>query len=264
MGTRISEETAHTPKPLIHIGGKPILWHIMKHYSFYGFNDFIILLGYRGYMIKDYFINYYNHNSDITVDLTTNQIDIHKPCTDPWKITLLDTGLDTLTGGRILRAADHLRSAPFMLTYGDGLSTVNLKALAEFHASQGKLATITATYPMEGRFGALNFDAQTNEIHSFNEKPISGEGLINGGYMVLDPAVLNYITDGDATPFERAPLEALARDNQLCGFRHDGFWQCMDTLRDKNMLERLWASGNPPWRIWPDESRKTPLSDRRQ
>lgn len=245
-GTRLSEETIVKPKPMVEIGGKPILWHIMKHYSFYGFHEFIILTGYKGYFIKEYFQNYFLHNSDVTFDLSTNQIEIHKNEAEPWKVTILDTGQDTMTGGRIKRAADYLQNEPFLLTYGDGLSNVNITALLDFHKKHGKKITLTGIQP-EGRFGALELNSEDRILH-FAEKPKGDGSWINGGFFVCEPQVLNYIKD-DTTIFEREPLEKLAAEGELYTFKHQGFWKCMDTLRDKQQLEKLWET-QPEWRVW--------------
>jgi len=247
MGTRISEETEIRPKPMIEIGGKPILWHIKKIYSHYGFNDFIICLGYKGYIIKEYFANYFLHQSDVTIDLQKNSVEIHQSKAEPWRITLLDTGLNTMTGGRIKRAAPYIGSETFMMTYGDGVSDVNIGDLLSYHKRHGKIATLTATLPA-GRYGSLNLDA-VDKVVSFKEKPAGDGSWINGGYFVLEPNILDLIDD-DATIFEKKPLERLAQDGELMAYRHHGFWYAMDTLRDKNYLESLWQSGNAPWKIW--------------
>lgn len=246
-GTRISEETDLRPKPMIEIGGKPILWHIMKHYSFYGHNDFVILLGYKGYYIKEYFANYFLHQSDITIDISNNKMEIHNNNSEPWKVTLVDTGLETMTGGRVKRAEKYLKGAPFMLTYGDGLSDVNLNELEAFHKKSGKLMTLTTVQP-EGRFGALDLDGTA--VKRFAEKPKGDGSWINGGFFVCEPKVFDYITEGDATILERTPLENLAKDNQLVAYKHEKFWKPMDTLRDKNQLEQLWSEKTAPWKVW--------------
>jgi glucose-1-phosphate cytidylyltransferase len=244
-GSRIVEETHLKPKPMVEIGGKPVLWHILKIYSSHGIRDFVICLGYRGYYIKEYFANYFLHTSDVTFDLSTNSMEVHRRNAEPWRITLVDTGEATQTGGRLKRIAQFL-DGTFLFTYGDGVSNVDVRLSIEFHRQQGRLATITAVRPA-GRFGALDIDGQ--RITRFEEKPPGDGSWVNGGFFVLEPAVLDYI-DGDHSVWERDPLERLARDNQLSAFRHDGFWQPMDTLRDKNKLEELWSSGNAPWKIW--------------
>jgi len=245
LGTRISEESHLRPKPMIEIGGRPILWHIMKLYSHHGFNDFIVCLGYRGYMVKEYFANYVLHNADLTVDLEKGAIEYHATNHEPWRVTLVDTGADTMTGGRVKRVAPYLeKDEPFFLTYGDGVSDVDLAKLAAFHRAHGKAATVTAVSP-PGRYGAL--EIREDLVRRFIEKPPGDNGLINGGFFVLQPAVLDRI-EGDDTIFELEPLEGLAHDRQLAAYRHDGFWAAMDTLRDKNQLEALWASGEAPWR----------------
>lgn len=245
-GTRLSEATDVKPKPMVEIGGKPILWHILKTYSHHGFNDFVILLGYKGYVIKEYFANYFLHQSDLTIDISNNKIEIHNNSSEPWKVTLIDTGLDTLTGGRIKRAAKYINNETFLLTYGDGVADVDIKKSVEFHKKHGKLVTMTAIQP-EGRFGAL--DIQGDHIRSFVEKPKGDGSWINGGFFVCQPEVLNYI-DGDSTIFERQPLERIAQAEQLMAYKHEGFWQCMDTMRDKNKLEELWASDEAEWKVW--------------
>lgn len=247
FGTRLSEQTEIKPKPMVEVGGKPILWHILKIYSSFGFNDFVILLGYKGYVIKEYFANYFLHQSDLTIDIKNNKIEIHDNYSENWKVTLVDTGLETLTGGRIKRAAKFIDNQPFLLTYGDGVADVNIKDLVAFHQNHGKLITMTAIQP-EGRFGALDISDDL-EIKSFVEKPKGDNAWINGGFFVCQPEVLNYI-DGDPTIFEREPLEKLAKEGQLKAFKHDGFWQCMDTLRDKNRLEEEWNTGKAPWKTW--------------
>ncbi|SNZ06196.1 glucose-1-phosphate cytidylyltransferase [Persephonella hydrogeniphila] len=246
FGTRLSEETDIKPKPMVEIGGKPILWHIMKIYSAYGFNDFIICLGYKGYVIKEYFANYFLHMSDVTIDLKNNQMEIHNVKTEPWKVTLIDTGLNTMTGGRIKRIQPYIENETFMLTYGDGVGNINIRELLEFHKKHGKYATLTAVQP-SGRFGAL--DLNDNEVKAFKEKPKGDGAWINGGFFVLEPKIFDYI-EGDETVWERDPLENLAKDGQLMAYKHTGFWKPMDTLRDKRELETLWQSGNPPWKVW--------------
>jgi len=244
MGTRLSEETDVRPKPMVEIGGKPILWHIMKIYSQYGFNDFTVLLGYKGYLIKEYFTNYFLHQSDVTVDLKNNSIEIHKSSAEPWKITLVDTGLNTLTGGRIKRVQKYVGEETFMLTYGDGVGDININKLLEFHKGHKKLVTLTAIQLL-GRFGALNID-NSNIVLSFQEKPRGDNAWINGGFFVLEPKIFDYI-EGDEIMWEKEPLEKLSRDNQVAAYKHTGFWKPMDTLRDKNELEQLWQSGQAPW-----------------
>ena len=248
LGTRISEETHLKPKPMIEIGGMPILWHIMKTYSHYGINDFVICCGYKGYVIKEYFANYFLHMSDITFDLANNSMKVHQLKAEPWKVTLVDTGEETMTGGRLKRVAGYIDDhEPFCLTYGDGVSDINIGELVAFHKQQGLQATITATYP-PGRFGALDI-LDNHKVTSFKEKPKGDGGMINGGFFVLSPKVLNLI-EGDQTIWEREPLERLAEDGQLAAYQHQGFWQPMDTLRDKTYLEELWASGRAPWKVW--------------
>ena len=248
MGTRLAEETSVVPKPMVEIGGHPILWHIMKIYSHYGFNEFIILLGYKGYVIKEYFANYFLHQSDVTFDLGNNSITIHEQHCEPWKVTLIDTGLTTQTGGRILRARKYIGNEPFMLTYGDGVSDIDIQKLIAFHKNHGKLATLTSVQP-EGRYGTIT-SGTDGQISDFVEKPKGDGAWINAGFFVLQPEVFDYIQEGDATIFERGPLETLARDGELYAYRHEGFWKCMDTLRDKLQLQAMWDEGNTPWKIW--------------
>ncbi len=247
LGTRISEETSTRPKPMVEIGGKPILWHIMKIYSHYGFNDFVVCLGYKGYVIKEYFANYFLHTSDVTFDMANNKMEVHQNYAEPWKVTLVDTGADTMTGGRLKRVKDYVGNETFMMTYGDGVSNVNIAELVKFHKSHGKQATLTATQP-SGKFGALAINEQ-EEITSFQEKPPGDGAWINGGFFVLEPSVFQYL-DGDDTIWERKPLESLASTNELVAYKHHGFWQPMDTLRDKNHLEELWSTGKAPWKLW--------------
>ena len=248
FGTRISEESHLKPKPMIEIGEKPILWHIMKEYSSYGFNEFVICAGYKQQVIKEYFANYYLHRSDITFDFTAqNEMVVHNNVAEPWKVSIVDTGLNTMTGGRIKRVRDYIGNDTFMLTYGDGVCDINIKELYDFHKKSGKLATMTAIQP-GGRFGTLDID-ESNTIERFSEKRKEDGGWINGGYMVIEPQVIDYI-DGDQTVFEREPLERLAAEGQLQAYKHDGFWQCMDTLRDKNLLEELLEQNKAPWKIW--------------
>lgn len=248
LGTRISEETDSKPKPMIEIGGMPILWHILKMYSTHGVNDFIICCGYKGYVIKEYFANYFLHMSDVTFDMKKNEMIVHNRYAEPWRVTLVDTGAETMTGGRLKRVAPYLKDEDlFCFTYGDGVSDVNIAELIRFHKEHGKLATLTAVYP-PGRFGAL--DIQSNHlVTSFKEKPKGDGGMINGGFFVLSPEVIDLIA-GDSTIWEREPLERLSSDLEVMAYEHDGFWQAMDTLRDKNYLEDLWSSGNPPWKSW--------------
>lgn len=248
FGTRISEESHAKPKPMIEIGEFPIIWHIMKLYSTYGFHEFVICLGYKGYQIKDYFLNYYLYKSDITVNLTNkNQQIIHQHDAEPWKITLVETGLETMTGGRVKRIQKYIGDEPFMLTYGDGVADIDIEKLVQFHNSHGKLATLTASEPT-GRFGALAL-SEEQQITSFREKLKGDDGWINGGFFVLQPEIFDYIED-DQTVFEKAPLEKLADDGQLMAYKHRGFWHPMDTLRDKQHLEDLWKSNVAPWKIW--------------
>jgi glucose-1-phosphate cytidylyltransferase len=247
MGTRISEETIVRPKPMVEIGGKPILWHIMKSYSHYGFNDFVICLGFKGYLIKEYFSNYFLHMSDVTFDMQNNTMEVHQKYAEPWKVTLVETGMDTMTGGRIKRVAPYINGETFMLTYGDGVSDVDIAELLRFHKSHGKWATVTATQP-SGRFGALNLTA-ADLVVNFHEKPAGDGAWINGGFFVLEPKVMDLIS-GDATVFENEPLEMLASKSQMMAYRYRGFWYAMDTLRDRNHLEHLWQSGKAPWKLW--------------
>lgn len=246
FGTRLSEETNVKPKPMVEIGGKPILWHIMKIYSSYGYNDFIILLGYKGYVIKEYFSNYFLYQSNVTIDLRNNNISVHQNESEPWKVTLLETGLNTLTGGRIKRAKDYIGDDDFLLTYGDGLSDTDIAKTVEFHKSHNKYITMTAVQP-EGRFGVLDIE-DDHSISAFNEKPKNGS-WINGGFFVCNPKVLNYI-DGDSSMFEKEPLANLALNNELMSYKHNGFWKCMDKLSDKNNLCKLWDSNKAPWKKW--------------
>jgi glucose-1-phosphate cytidylyltransferase len=246
LGTRISEETSIRPNPMVEIGGMPVLWHIMKLYSAYGINEFVICLGYKGYMIKEYFANYYLHMSDVTFEMEEGRMQVHHNTAEPWRVTLVDTGEETMTGGRLKRIASYVGDEDFCFTYGDGLSDVNIRELIKFHKKRGGLATLTAVQP-PGRFGALSLEEQ--RITGFSEKPDGDGGRINGGFFVVSPSVFNYVQD-DSTVWEREPLEQLAVDGQLYAYVHDGFWQPMDTLRDKIALERLWESGNPPWKIW--------------
>ncbi|RFP09848.1 glucose-1-phosphate cytidylyltransferase [Duganella sp. BJB488] len=248
LGTRLSEETTVKPKPMVEIGGKPILWHILKSYSSHGINDFVICCGYRGYVIKEFFANYFLHTSDVTFDLQQNSMEVHERHAEPWRVTLIDTGADTLTGGRLKRVRKHLENEEaFCFTYGDGVADIDITASIAFHKQHGKLATMTAVQP-PGRFGAVEIDGQ--RIVSFMEKPQGDGAWINGGYFVLSPKVIDYISD-DATIWEKEPMENLAKDGQMDAYRHHGFWQPMDTLRDKIHLEDLWESGKAPWKRWP-------------
>lgn len=246
LGTRLSEETVLKPKPMVEIGGKPVIWHIMKIYSHYGFNEFVVCLGYKGYTIKEWFNNYFLHNSDVTIDLANNSTVYHKNRSENWKITLVDTGEHTLTGGRVKRIKDYIGDETFMLTYGDGLSDVNVKKLVDYHKQNKKLATVTAVVP-EGKFGVLSID-QDSTVIAFSEKT-DNKNRINGGFFVLEPEVFSFLDD-DQTIFEKDPLERLAKERQLKAFNHDGFWKPMDTLNDRNKLEAIWNEGKAPWKLW--------------
>lgn len=248
LGTRLSEETVLKPKPMVEIGGKPILWHIMKIYSFYGFNEFIICLGYKGYLIKEYFANYFLHLSDVTIDIANNRVHTHQSTAEPWKVSLIDTGQDTMTGGRVKRIQPYIGNEPFMLTYGDGVANIDIPKLVDFHKKHGKYMTVTAVQP-SGRFGALHL-GEHDQVCSFVEKPKGDGAWINGGFFVCQPEVFNYITEGDATIFERSPMEKLAADGQMMAYKHNGYWKPMDTLRDKQELEQDWASGKAAWKVW--------------
>lgn len=248
FGTRLSEETQNIPKPMVTIGGKPILWHIMKTYSSYGINEFIILLGYKGYVIKEYFANYFLHQSDVTVDLKNNNIEIFNNSAEPWKVTMIDTGLNTMTGGRIKRIENVINGERFMLTYGDGVADINIDELLKTHIAHGKAVTMTAVQP-EGRFGSLKFVGE-QKICSFEEKPKGDGTWINGGYFVCEPQVFDYITEGDTTIFEKKPLENLANDGELYSYKHFGFWKPMDTLRDNKVLNELWDTNRAKWKTW--------------
>ncbi len=248
LGTRLSEETELKPKPMVEIGGRPILWHIMKIYSHYGINDFIILTGYKSHVIKDYFINYYTRYSDITVDLLNNSVELHKTRTEPWRVTMLYTGADTMTGGRIAKAKEYLKNERFLLTYGDGVADINIESLIKHHELSGKIATLTAVQP-SGKFGALNLDKHNN-ILSFKEKPQGDGAWINGGFFVCEPDIFNYLKNDVNCVFEKEPLENLANDNELNAYKHSGFWRPMDTLRDKKELTEMWMTGKAPWAIW--------------
>jgi glucose-1-phosphate cytidylyltransferase len=247
LGTRLSEETATRPKPMVEIGGKPILWHILKTYAHHGVNDFVICCGYKGYVIKEYFANYFLHMSDVTFDMRSNRMEVHHKRAEPWNVTLVDTGDDSMTGGRLLRVANYVRDEEaFCFTYGDGVGDIDISATLHFHREHGEAATLTATYP-PGRFGAL--DIHGRQVRSFKEKPQGDGAMINGGFFVLKPDVLAYLTD-DSTVWEQEPLQRLAADGRLMAYEHTGFWQPMDTLRDKHHLEDLWASGKAPWKVW--------------
>lgn len=246
LGTRLSEETVLKPKPMVEIGGMPILWHIMKTYSCHGVNDFVVCLGYKGYLIKEYFANYFLHMSDVTFDMANNKMEVHQASAEPWKVTLVDTGQETMTGGRLKRVAPYIGDEDFCFTYGDGVADVDVGKLIRFHKSQGTLATVTSVQP-PGRFGAL--DINNGKITGFQEKPQGDGASVNGGYFVLSPKVIDYIADSTTT-WEREPLEQLAREGQLSAYKHEGFWQPMDTLRDKVHLEELWSTGKAPWKIW--------------
>lgn len=249
LGTRISEESHLKPKPMIGIGDRPILWHIMKIYSHYGFNDFIICLGYKQYIVKEFFAGYYMHTSDVTFDLKNNEMTVQKNTSEPWRVTLVDTGLNTMTGGRIKRVQEYIGNEPFMLTYGDGVADIDIDKLLKFHKSHGKIGTLTAIN-IDQRFGVLDI-AENGNISAFREKKASDKSVINGGFMVMNPEIFDYI-DGDDTVFEKSPLEEIAKQGQLMAYSHNGFWQCMDTQRDKQLLEKLWESGNAPWKLWED------------
>jgi len=247
-GTRISEETEVLPKPMVEIGGKPIIWHIMKIFSACGFNDFVICLGYKGYLVKEYFSHYFMHMSDIMIDLTRNEMKIHNTASEPWRITLVDTGLDTMTGGRLKKVQKYIGNENFLFTYGDGLSDVDIKKLVEFHKKSKNIATLTAVQTA-GRFGVLDLDVKSR-VTSFLEKPKGESSWINGGFFVLEPKVFDFINKGDQTVWEREPLENLAKKGKLGAYKHKGFWRCMDTLRDKQELEKIWQSGDIPWKVW--------------
>jgi glucose-1-phosphate cytidylyltransferase len=247
LGTRLSEETTIKPKPMVEIGGMPILWHLMKIYSYYGFNEFIICLGYKGYYIKEFFSNYFLHKSDVTIDLLENKIEVHRSSSEPWKVTLIDTGFNTMTGGRILRIKDYIKDESFMVTYGDGIGNIDLKKLLNFHKEKKTIATLTTVMPT-GRFGALKID-NNNIVTEFTEKPRSDGSWVNAGFFVLEPQIFNYL-ENDSTIFEKHPLESLAKENQLSAFRHNGFWMPMDKLSDKKILEEIWDSDKALWKIW--------------
>lgn len=248
LGTRLSEETAIKPKPMVEVGGQPILWHIMKIYAAHGINDFVICCGYKGYVIKEYFANYFLRMSDVTFDMRFNQMNIHAGKAEPWRVTLVDTGENTMTGGRLKRVREHIGNSAFCFTYGDGVSNIDITKLVEFHKAEGALATLTAVQP-PGRFGAISLGKEQTRINQFHEKPGGDGAWINGGYFVLEPEVIDYIADDD-TMWEHEPLAKLAQDGQLSAFKHDGFWQPMDTLKDKNYLEGLWKNDKAPWKVW--------------
>lgn len=251
LGSRLAEETTVMPKPMVQIGGKPILWHILKIYSSYGFNEFVILLGHKGYMIKEYFSNYFLHNADVTFEMNSNTMKVHRKNSEPWKVTLIDTGESTMTGGRVKRAKEYIGNETFCLTYGDGVCNVNITDLIESHKNHGKLATLTAVR-QPGRFGVFTLNNDETQLKSFKEKPngnVNGTAWINGGFFVLEPQVLDFIED-DTTIFEKGPLEKLASSGELFAFKHTDFWQPMDTLRDRNVLEDMWKSEKAPWKVW--------------
>jgi glucose-1-phosphate cytidylyltransferase len=248
LGTRLSEETVLIPKPMIEIGGHPILWHIMKIYSFWGFNEFVILTGYKSHIIKDYFINFYTRYSDITINMADNSIDIHNIRSEPWTVTMLYTGQDTMTGGRLLKAKNFIGNERFMLTYGDGVSDINIPALLDFHTKTGKAVTLTSVQPT-GKYGVLKVE-DDNRVSSFLEKPVGDGAWISGGFFVMEPKIFSYIKKGDASILEREPLQELAADNELAAFRHKGFWKSMDTLKDKHELTDMWSGGKAPWALW--------------
>jgi glucose-1-phosphate cytidylyltransferase len=250
LGTRLSEETGVRPKPMVEIGGKPILWHIMKTYSQYGFNEFVVLLGYKGYYIKEYFSNYFLHQSDVTIDMSNGSLEVHNNSSEPWKVTLLDTGLNSMTGGRIKRAQEYIGNESFMLTYGDGVANINIKKLVEFHKVNGRAMTMTSAQP-DGRFGALDIDCN-NKVNNFKEKPKGDGSWINAGYFVCEPKVFEYITQGDQTIFEQEPLKNLAADGEIFTYKHDDFWMPMDTLRDKIKLDEMCDNKTAPWVVWND------------
>ncbi len=248
LGTRLSEETSARPKPIVEIGGRPMLWHIMNIYGAHGFNEFVVALGYKGCVIKEYFLNYYHHQSDLTVDLGTGRVEAEGNGRKDWRVNLVDTGADSMTGGRLRKLRERLKGSTFMLTYGDGVADIDIKRLLEFHGSHGRTATVTVVRP-SARFGEVRLNGDCHEIMDFKEKPQTGAGWVNGGFFVFEPAIFDYI-DGDDTVLEAGPLETLAAKRELMAFRHEGFWQCMDTMRDKQLLERLWESGNARWKVW--------------
>jgi glucose-1-phosphate cytidylyltransferase len=248
LGTRLSEETVLKPKPMVEIGGMPILWHIMKIYAAHGFNDFIVCLGYKGYVVKEYFANYFLHKSDVTIDLKNNSIEVHESEAEPWKITLVDTGDNSMTGGRIKRIKKYVNNETFMLTYGDGVGDININELVKYHSENRKLCTVTSVQP-SGRFGALDLSPD-NQVRSFLEKPKGDGSWINGGYMVCEPGVFDFIKDGDSTIWEQEPMQNIATAGQMNAYKHHGFWRPMDTLKDKHDLNEMWDKGNSPWKIW--------------
>jgi len=252
FGTRLSEETDLRPKPMVEIGSKPILWHIMKTYSHHNINEFIILLGYKGYYIKEYFANYFLHQSDVTINLSNNEIQIHNNKSEPWKVTLVDTGLNTMTGTRIKKAKQYIDNEPFLLTYGDGVGNIDIQKTLDFHKQHGKLLTMTSAQP-NGRFGALNIDQNTSQVLDFQEKPKGDGSWVNAGYFVCQPEILNYIDSEDDVVFEQKPLKNLAKDGQIHTYKHDGFWMPMDSLRDKTELNKLWENKQAPWKFWNEE-----------
>lgn len=248
FGTRLSEETDLRPKPMVEVGGKPILWHIMKIYSTYGYNDFVILLGYKGYYIKEYFANYFLHQSDVVIDLLENKMEIINNSSEPWKVTLIDTGPNSMTGGRIKRAESIVGDEPFMVTYGDGVANININELVDFHKSHGKAMTMTSAQP-DGRFGALDI-SDDNQVKEFQEKPKGDGSWINAGFFICESKVFDYLKEGDGTVFEQEPLQALAKDGEIFTYKHDGFWMPMDTLRDKNILTKMWDADEAEWKVW--------------
>ena len=251
FGTRLSEATDIRPKPMVEIGGYPILWHIMKMYSHYGFNDFVVCLGYKGYYIKEYFHHYYLHHSDVVFNMKNNKVDYVKSNAEPWSVTLVETGINTMTGGRIKAIQEYIGNEPFMLTYGDGVADVNVKDLYDFHKSHGKLATLTAVQP-SGKFGSLAFDDDGSQVKAFQEKPKSNGNWINGGFFILQPEIFNYLNDSPNLIWEREPLEKLANDDQLMSYKHNGFWHCMDTLKDNKDLNDMWDTDKAKWKVWND------------
>jgi glucose-1-phosphate cytidylyltransferase len=261
LGTRISEETVVKPKPMVEIGGRPILWHILKLYAAHGISDFVICCGYRGYVIKEFFANYFLHSCDVTFDLGRNSMEVHEKRAEPWRVTVVDTGDETMTGGRLRRVREHVKDGTFCLTYGDGLANVDITALRAFHATNRRLVTLTAVQP-PGRFGAIRLRAGDDRVVSFREKPGGDGAWVNGGFFVVEPAAIDYIA-GDSTTWEAEPLERMATEGQLSAFRHPGFWQPMDTLRDRQVLEELWASGNAPWHVWADGAARQSATERK-